>query len=232
MVRKFAQACRRVREAGFDAVQLHGGHGYLISNFISPYVNVREDKYGGTTENRARFILEIVAAARTLVGPDYPIMIKMNCEDYVPGGLDLDESVRVASVISRGGIDCIEVTGGTRPESEKYPSAKGINRPEKEAYFKAHAAALKRALDIPIILVGGLRSPSVMEKALAEGVADFVSLCRPLIREPGLVSRWKKGDLSKAACISCNQCGANAFVRPLRCYVDEKRKAKAGEKTP
>jgi 2,4-dienoyl-CoA reductase-like NADH-dependent reductase (Old Yellow Enzyme family) len=231
MVQKFAQACRRVHEAGFDAVQLHGGHGYLISNFISPYVNVRKDEYGGTTENRSRFVLEIVAAARKFVGPDYPIMIKMNGEDYAPGGLDLEESVRVASLICRGGIDCIEVTGGTRPESDKYPSAKGINRPEKEAYFKAHAAALKKSVDVPIILVGGLRSPSVMEKALAEGIADFVSLCRPLIREPALVSRWKKGDLFRAICISCNQCGDNVFVRPLRCYVEEKLKEKAGEKT-
>ena len=111
-VESFAQSCRRVMEAGFDAVQLHGGHGYLISNFISPYANVRTDEYGGSTKNRARFITEIVERARELVGEDYPIMIKMNCDDFVPGGLVKEEAVRVASLIEEGGIDCIEVTAG------------------------------------------------------------------------------------------------------------------------
>ena len=111
MVENFAQACRRVKEAGFDAVQLHGGHGYMISNFISPYTNRRTDEYGGDTEGRARFIVDIIRRAREFVGHDFPIMIKMNCDDFVPGGLVREESVRVASLIEEGGIDCIEVTG-------------------------------------------------------------------------------------------------------------------------
>ncbi len=227
MVERFAQACRRVKEAGFDAVQLHGGHGYLISNFISPFLNRREDAYGGSTENRARFVVQIVRRARELVGESYPILIKMNCEDFVPGGLEVEEAAQVARIIAQAGIDAIEVTGSIRPEGSMSPSAKGINRPDKEAYFRTHATVLKNALDIPIILVGGLRTPSVMEGVLEQGVADVVSLCRPFIREPRLVSRWQAKDLSKATCISCGQCSENVFVRPLRCYVEEKLKEKA-----
>jgi 2,4-dienoyl-CoA reductase-like NADH-dependent reductase (Old Yellow Enzyme family) len=223
MVEKFAQACRRVKEAGFDGVQLHGGHGYMISNFISPYTNRRTDEYGGDTEKRSKFIVDIVKRARELVGDDYPIMIKLNCADFVEDGLDGEEAARVAAVIEKAGIDCIEVTAGIY-ETREEMSRKGINKEEKEAYLRPFAEALRSAVDIPIILVGGMRSPSVMDKVLEEGIADMVSISRPLIREPHLVKRWKEGDLSKATCISCNQCGDNTFVQTLRCYVDEAKK--------
>jgi 2,4-dienoyl-CoA reductase-like NADH-dependent reductase (Old Yellow Enzyme family) len=223
---KFAQSCRRVKEAGFDAVQLHGGHGYMISNFISPYTNRRTDEYGGCTENRARFITEIVERARRFVGDDYPIMIKMNCDDYVASGLDKEEAARIAKLIAEAGMDCIEVTGGIGFESRHQLKTKGINSEEKEAYFKPQAIALKNAVQIPIILVGGMRSPSVMEKAIEEGAADFISMSRPFIREPKLINRWKQGDRTKATCISCSKCADNVFKKPLVCYVEEKLKEK------
>jgi len=134
--------------------------------------------------------------------------------------LDKDEAVRVAGVIVQAGIDCIEVTGGTSSDSPLNVAAMGINKEEKEAYFKSYAEALKKHMSIPLILVGGLRTPRVMEKIISEGVADFVSMSRPLIREPGLIKRWKNGDLEKAKCISCNMCALHVFKRPLRCYVD------------
>jgi 2,4-dienoyl-CoA reductase-like NADH-dependent reductase (Old Yellow Enzyme family) len=220
-VERFAQSCRRVMEAGFDAVQLHGGHGYLISNFISPYANVRNDAYGGSTENRARFITDIVKRARELVGEDYPIMIKMNCDEFIDGGLTKDDAVDTAKIITKAGIDCIEVTGGTGADSPLRMAVPGINKEEKEAYFASYARALKEHVSVPIILVGGLRTPSVMVKVLEEGVADLLSLSRPFIREPGLVRRWKRGDLEKAKCISCNKCALYMFKQPLRCYVEE-----------
>lgn len=220
-VERFAQSCRRVMEAGFDAAQLHGGHGYLISNFISPYANVRTDAYGGNTKNRARFITEIVKRARELVGQDYPIMIKMNCDEFMDGGLTRDEAVETAKIITEAGIDCIEVTGGTGSDSPLRMVVPGINKEEKEAYFASYARALKEHVSVPIILVGGLRTPSVIERVLKEGAADLVSLSRPFIREPGLVRRWKQGDLDKAKCISCNQCALYMFKQPLRCYVEE-----------
>jgi 2,4-dienoyl-CoA reductase-like NADH-dependent reductase (Old Yellow Enzyme family) len=216
----FAQACRRVMEAGFDAVQLHGGHGYLISNFISPYANVRNDAYGGSTRNRARFVTEIVKRARELVGEDYPIMIKMNCDDFMDGGLTGIEASAVATIIAEAGIDCIEVTGGTNSDSPLRIAVPGINKEEKEAYFVSYARLLKEHVSVPIILVGGFRTPRVIEKVLKEGAADLVSLSRPFIREPALVKRWKQGDLEKAKCISCNKCALYMFKQPLRCYVE------------
>jgi 2,4-dienoyl-CoA reductase-like NADH-dependent reductase (Old Yellow Enzyme family) len=227
MVERFAQTCRRVKEAGFDAVQLNGGHGYLISNFISPYTNRRTDEYGGDTAGRAKIIVDIVHRARELVGEDYPIMIKMNCDDFVREGLTKEESARVAAVIAEAGIDCIEITGGIY-ETRESMSQKDITKEEKEAYFRPYAEALRGAVRIPLILVGGLRSPNVIEKILSDRVVDMVSLCRPFIREPHLVRRWKEGDLRKATCISCNQCGDNVFVQPMRCYVEEAKQAKQG----
>ena len=172
----------------------------MISNFISPYTNQRTDEYGGDTARRARFIVYIVLRARELVGDDYPIMIKMNCDDFVPGGLVREEAVRVASLIEEGGIDCIEVTGGM-PESRERMPTKGINKQEKEAYLRAYAEALRPALSIPLILVGGMRSPRVIEKILSDGTADMVSMSRPFIREPQFLKRWKEGDLKKVTCV-------------------------------
>lgn len=226
MVEKFAQACRRVKDAGFDAVQLHGGHGYLLSNFISPYTNHRTDEYGGDTAGRAKIIVETVRRARALVGEGFPIMIKMNCDDFVPAGLAKDEAARVAAIIAGAGIDCIEITGGIY-ETRDEISRKGINKEEKEAYFRPYAEALRKTVSVPLILVGGMRTPKVIEKVLSDGLADMVSLCRPLIREPQLIKRWKDGDLAKATCISCNQCADNVFSQPLHCYVEEAEKEKA-----
>ncbi|MBI4830077.1 MAG: NADH:flavin oxidoreductase [Candidatus Lindowbacteria bacterium] len=223
-IENFAQAARRVKSAGFDAIQLHGGHGYLISNFISPYTNRRTDEYGGDTERRARFIVDIIRRSREMVG-DYPILIKMNCDDFVLGGLDKEEAARVAATIAKAGIDCIEITAGIY-ESMELMSRKAINSEEKEAYLRPYAEALRKAVNTPLILVGGMRSPAVIERILSDGVADMVSLSRPFIREPGLVKRWKAGDLSKAACVSCNQCSENTFTQPMCCYVEEALKAK------
>ncbi|UCD85699.1 MAG: NADH:flavin oxidoreductase [Deltaproteobacteria bacterium] len=228
MVEKFAQAARRTKEAGFNGVQLHGGHGYLISNFLSPYMNVRNDEYGGTTENRARLVCEIIKRTRELVGPDFPIMIKMNCDDFVDGGLEVSAAIPQAKAIVAAGIDCIEVTGGIGFQSGHMISAIGINKPEEEAYFLEYSTALKQALEIPIILVGGLRSPEVIERVIRDGGADLVSMCRPFIREPDLIKRWKSGDLTKAACISCGKCSINLFKKQLKCFVEEKLREKTG----
>lgn len=221
MVEVFAQSCRRVKESGFDAVQLHGCHGYLISNFISPYTNKRNDRYGGNTENRARFIVEIVERAREIVGPQYPIMIKMNFDDFIEGGLDKNEAVNIAKIIVEAGIDCIEVSGGTQANAGKHIAVKGINREDEEAYFRSYAKALKEGVSIPVMLVGGIRSLSVIEKLIKDGICDFVSMCRPFIRESGLIKKWKDGNLEKARCISCNQCFKYWHIRPLRCYIEQ-----------
>jgi 2,4-dienoyl-CoA reductase-like NADH-dependent reductase (Old Yellow Enzyme family) len=220
IVEKFAHACRRVKEAGFDAVQLHGAHGNLINNFMSPFTNIRTDDYGGSTKNRARFTVEIVEKARDFIGQDFPLLIKMNFNDFTPGGLDVDEAVNIAEIIAQSGIDCIEVSGGTLSESKSNIAVKGIVKREHEAYFRMYAKALKESVSIPVILVGGHRTPGVAANVLEDGAADFISMSRPLVREPGLIKRWKAGKLEKASCISCNQCFENWIFRPLRCYMD------------
>jgi 2,4-dienoyl-CoA reductase-like NADH-dependent reductase (Old Yellow Enzyme family) len=147
----------------------------------------------------------------------------MNCDDFVPGGLGREEAVRVAAVIEEGGIDCIEVTAGI-PEAGERMLGKGINKQEKEAYLRSYAQALRPAVSIPLILVGGMRSPRVIEKILSDGTADMVSMSRPFIREPQFVKRWKEGDLKKVTCVSCSKCADHVFVKPMRCYVEEAKK--------
>jgi 2,4-dienoyl-CoA reductase-like NADH-dependent reductase (Old Yellow Enzyme family) len=220
IVEKFAQASRRVKAAGFDAVQYHGAHGNLITNFMSPFTNRRTDRYGGSTQNRARFLLETVQRTRELVGPDFPIMAKLSFSDFVEGGLNGEDAVRITALAAEAGLDAVEVSGGTLSETPENVCVKNIKRENQEAYFRHFSQALKNQVDIPVILVGGLRTPGVMEKAMLDSAADFVALCRPLIREPGLVKRWQEGDLAKATCISCNQCFTNWVFRPTRCYVD------------
>jgi len=227
LVEFFSQACRRSLEAGFDGVQLHGAHGRLINNFFSPITNIRTDKYGGSTENRARFVVEIIERARELVGRHYPLLIKMNCDDFVSGGLNANEAVGLAKIITQAGVDCIEVTGGT-PES--LPFIKRLDRQtitgsHKEAYFRNLSLTIKKAVDVPVILVGGMRTPRVMEEIIEKGIADFISLSRPFIREPVLVKQWKLGGKSKARCISCSEC-MKVLLEPLKCYAKECREKK------
>lgn len=221
IVDQFAQACRRVKDAGFDGVQFHGAHGNLITNFMSPFTNTRTDAYGGSIENRSRFMVEVIGRTRKLVGQKYPLMIKLSFNDFIEGGLDGDQAVSMAKLFSQAGIDCIEVSGGTLSESRNNIAVKGIQRQEQEAYFQTYAKTLKENVPIPVMLVGGLRSLDVMAKVLQDGAADFICMSRPLIREPGLIKRWQDGDREKARCISCNQCFENWIFRSLRCYAEE-----------
>jgi 2,4-dienoyl-CoA reductase-like NADH-dependent reductase (Old Yellow Enzyme family) len=220
VVEKFAQACGRIKEAGFDAAQIHGAHGNLVTNFMSPFTNLRNDEYGGSLENRARFVKDVLKRSRDLVGPDFPIMIKLSFSDFVEGGLTADDAVQMAAIMADAGMDCIEVSGGTLSETPGRIAVKNIKREDQEAYFLPMAKALKDRVDIPVMLVGGLRTPNVMERAVQDGAADLLSLCRPLIREPHLIKRWKSGDPEKAACVSCNQCFEYWVHTPLRCFMD------------
>jgi 2,4-dienoyl-CoA reductase-like NADH-dependent reductase (Old Yellow Enzyme family) len=207
MVESFATAARRLQSAGFDGVQLHGAHGYLLAQFLSPLRNRRSDAYGGDLENRARFGLEVFKAVRATVGRDYPVMIKLNASDFLDGSTTEDDACFLASSLADEGIDAIEVSGGT-PGSGKLGAARAnIRDSSDEAYFLPQAQAIREAAPtVPLMLVGGVRSPEVIEKILARGSADYFSMSRPLIREPGLPNRWKSGDRSRAACVSCSGC--------------------------
>jgi 2,4-dienoyl-CoA reductase-like NADH-dependent reductase (Old Yellow Enzyme family) len=211
-IEDFAQAVYRARAAGFDAVQLHVAHGFLLSSFISPYTNRRTDQWGGSVENRVRIIVEIIKRARVLVDEDFPIMVKMNATDGFEGyGLDAPECVEIAVALEKAGVCAIEVSGGIG-EAGEVMSRRAIKLRVDEGYFKEYASMIKEAVNIPVILVGGLRSQAVMDDMLIEGYSDMVSLCRPLIREPDLVVKFKKG-VEEAECTSCNQCFDESGVK-------------------
>jgi 2,4-dienoyl-CoA reductase-like NADH-dependent reductase (Old Yellow Enzyme family) len=221
----FGQAAERAQKAGFDGVQIHAAHGYLLSQFLSPVFNKREDLYGGTVENRARFLLEVLLKIKATLGPDYPILVKMNSQDFVTGGLTLDDSLQVGLMLFESGIYAIELSGGTHVSGKLNPARTGITSENKEAYFRDAGKAFKKKMDIPIILVGGIRSYHVAERIAEEGVADYISMSRPLIREPGLIKRWKAGDRRKSTCISDNQCFNPATAgEGMHCVVERKQK--------
>jgi len=204
MIEDFVKAVSRVRRAGADGVQLHLAHGFLLSEFISPYLNRREDDWGGDTERRTRIVVEILRKAR-MENPGFPIAVKMNVTDGIEGGIDLKEAVKIAHILDEEGIDAIETSGGI-DEAPKEVTCQKVTKPEEEAYFKESSKAIKRIVGCPVILVGGLRSLSVMEGIVSKGYADMISLSRPLIREPTLVKKFMSGRSKTAMCLSCNKC--------------------------
>ncbi|MBN1276084.1 MAG: NADH:flavin oxidoreductase [Deltaproteobacteria bacterium] len=202
----FGEGAARARKAGFDGIQIHAAHGYLLSQFLSPFYNKRGDKYGGDIVNRSRIILEVVERIRASAGRNYPLMIKINSEDFVDGGLSQEEMLYVARMLEKNGMDSIELSGGT-PYSGRYRAfRKGRTESGDEAYYKSAAAKYKQEVGIPLMLVGGIRSFQVAEALVEEGITDYISLCRPLIREPRLILRWKSGYTARAACLSDNLC--------------------------
>ena len=224
----FSEAIRRAREAEFDGVQLHAAHGYLLSSFLSPHTNRRKDEYGGSTQKRARIMKEIYDRATVKAGDDFPILVKINTDDFFPGGIDSDEAVRIAEELAEIGYTAIETSGGiweaiTRSEEELgwkpvlLPESRtGIKTKEQEAYFWENAKKIRKRVDIPIILVGGIKSIDKIEEILQEGSVDLCSLARPLIREPDLPNRWLQGTGSEtSACKSCNVC--IPIDEPLKC---------------
>jgi 2,4-dienoyl-CoA reductase-like NADH-dependent reductase (Old Yellow Enzyme family) len=224
MVETFRRAADRAKRAGFDGVQLHAAHGYLLSQFLSPRFNKREDGYGGTAENRATAVLEVLRAVRENVGRSFPVLIKMNSEDFLEGGLTVEDAVKTGVLLQEAGIDAIELSGGTFLSGKLSPSRGGIKSEDREAYFKEAAKVFKAKLKVPVILVGGIRSFQVAERLVEEGCADYISMSRPFIREPGLVRRWASGDRSKAKCISDNQCfGPGMAGEGVYCVTETKQ---------
>lgn len=222
VTQSFADAARRAKQAGFDAVQLHAAHGFLISQFLSPYFNRRTDRYGGSLENRARLLLETYEAVRAAVGDDYPVLVKINAEDFIDGGFSVDDMVAACRLLERAGIDAVEMSGGTVAEASRYSACRPevAVRPEEELYYRDAARRYKEAIGVPLVLVGGIRSFEAAERAVAEGLADAVSLSRPLVVEPRLVARWKSGNRAPSTCISCNQCfGPASAGEGIRCVV-------------
>ena len=230
IVTAFGEGARRAKAWGFDAVQLHGAHGFLINQFLSPLTNRRTDEYGGSMENRYRFLLEVYRKVRETVGADFPVLIKLNAADNLDGGLEIDDAVYAAKKLSGAGIDAIEISAGTPASGEKGPVRGKINKPEREAYNLDLARKVKAAVDCPVMVVGGFRSYEVAEKAIRDNGMDYISMARPLIREPGLPNRWLQGDRSPAKCISCNSCFKPGLEEGgIYCVIEKKEREKAAK---
>lgn len=233
VVSAFARAAFRARQAGFDAVQVHAAHGYLLSQFLSPALNPRSDDYGGALVNRARLLIEVVRRIREATGPAYPLLVKLNSEDFIPGGLTRDEAVEIAAMLEAASVDGIELSGGTAlsPEQLQPPRPGKWKTPEGEVYYLEAARLCRQRVGLPLLLVGGIRSIETAERLVRDGVTDFISLSRPLICEPGLVKRWREGDRRRSECASCNSCFAAASDgRGVYCVTREKKRANVANK--
>lgn len=212
VIKAFSDAALRAQAAGFDGIQVHGAHGYLLSQFLSPFFNKRKDEYGGDIDNRTRFAMEVFEAIRIAVGPDFPILIKLNSEDFLTDGLTLEDMLYTAEKLGGKGIDAIEMSGGTIVSGKNIPSRPAKPDSENpEVYYEAAARQYKKKIRTPLILVGGIRTFETAERLVTEGVADYIALSRPLIREPNLVKRWGSGDRRPALCVSDNGCFKPCF---------------------
>jgi len=242
----FAAAAKRAVSAGFDAVELHFGHGYLVSAFLSPKLNRRTDEWGGSLENRARLARQIAQSVKDATGDRIAVLAKLNMADGVPGGLWLDESIEVARLLeSDGALDAIVLTGGSSFENPMYlfrgeapitemaatfpPKLRigfkllanrfFVTYPFEEAYFLPYARQFRAALTMPLVLLGGINRVGTVRAALDDGF-DFVQMGRALLREPDLVARWQKGDDHEGLCIHCNKCMPTIY-RGTRCVLVE-----------
>jgi len=207
----FGEAAERAQRAGFDGVQIQAAHGYLLSQFLSPFYNRRKDDYGGTPDRRARIVLEALESVRTCVGNHFPVLLKINSEDFLTGGFCMKDMLQLVAWLEKVGVDAIELSGGTILSGNRIPIRKAQNDgSEKEVYYLEAAKRYKEKVSVPLMLVGGTRSYEVAEELVDKGLADYISLCRPLIREPHLINRWRSGDTRKSFCLSDNHC-----IRPI-----------------
>jgi 2,4-dienoyl-CoA reductase-like NADH-dependent reductase (Old Yellow Enzyme family) len=203
----FRDAALRAKKSGFDGVQVHAAHGWLLNQFLSPFFNKRTDEYGGSLENRARIVMEVVKAVKEAVGENFMVTLKINSDDFIPGGFGTDEMLLVSKMIENEGIDAIEISGGTIgalvtgnvDESFSPTSKKGV-------YYLEAAKRYKEKIKVPLMLVGGIRTFEDADDLVKKGITDYVSLSRPLIREPDLIKKWKSGNLKRSDCISDSAC--------------------------
>lgn len=191
----FAEAALRAKKAGFDGVEIHAAHFYLISEFLSPLYNKRNDEYGGSDENRARFLIEIIEKIREKVGKDYLVGIKINCEDGDKNGITEDGFIKICQMAEKAGLDYIQISGITWMKER----IKGL-------IYENQATKLAEKIKIPVIATAGARNVDQLNEILNKSKIQYFGIVRPLICEPDLITRWKKGVTKKSKSISCNTC--------------------------
>ncbi|MDZ4051045.1 NADH:flavin oxidoreductase/NADH oxidase family protein [Limnobacter sp.] len=211
LIQRFARVARIAKEAGFTGVQVHGAHGYLLSSFLSPVTNQRTDQWGGSLENRARFLLEAVRAVRKAVGPAFPVAVKLNSDDFRKGGFSNEECLQVVKWLNDEKIDLLEISGGTYEQprllghtgaadsvKDEQPTQRESTK-KREAYFLNYARAIREVATMPLMVTGGFRSREAMEEALSDGVCDVIGLGRPLCTHPDTPKQLMNGKIDRAA---------------------------------
>jgi 2,4-dienoyl-CoA reductase-like NADH-dependent reductase (Old Yellow Enzyme family)/thioredoxin reductase len=219
VIEAFAEGARRTKATGFDAVEIHGAHGYLINQFLSPLTNKRTDKYGGDVKGRTRFLLEILELTRDKVGSDYPILCRINGDDYIEGGLTLEETKRIAQMLEAVGVDALHISGGIY--DSPVPVTTGpMALPRGNMVHLA--AGIKKVVNVPVIAVGRINDPELAETILQEGKADLVSMGRALLADPELPMKAAAGALDDIRkCTACDECIARLFFNEnIACSVN------------
>ncbi len=214
LVDDYVQAARRIIEAGFDGIQLHGAHSWLLSAFLSPATNHREDEWGGSPEKRSSFVRTIYHGIRQMAGPDYPLMIKLGLKDYHPQGKTTSEGIEQARILQIDGMDAIEISEGIEEDFFHHIRPEATN-----PYYVTECREARRTLSVPLILIGGMRILKDMQEVVESGVADAISMCRPFIMNPYLVRDLRLGLIDGSRCTSCNKCLGEMAQGHLRCVL-------------
>jgi len=228
LIRMFTNAALRAQKAGYDAVELHGAHGYLLSQFLTPYCNRRLDEYGGSIENRSRIFVEIIKSIREAVGNNFSILVKMNQNDYMEDGegLTVPDAIEVAKILEKAGADLLEISGVNETSGKNIgPARTKINKQELQSYFLEPTKQIAEAVSIPVILMGGNRNYNRLQSILKDTAIKYFSIARPLLCEPDLINKWINDPEYKPICVSCNGCYREGEVG---CVVQERRRNKKG----
>lgn len=247
VVKSFGNAVNLAREAGFDAVEVHAGHGYLISQFLSPYTNKRKDSFGGSLENRARFMLMVMEEVKKAAGNDIALLVKTNIRDGFKGGTDIDECIEIAKMLENAGADALVLSGGFVSKAPMYVMHGKMpikvfahyidnklmsffvrlvgNRlvkevPFTEGYFLADALKFRKALELPLVYVGGLISHEKIDEVLGNGF-EMVAIARALIKDPDFIKKLQNNELSRSECDICNYCIAVMYSRQAACIMND-----------
>lgn len=223
IIQAFAQASRRAQESGFDGVEIHAAHTYLINQFLSPYYNRREDEYGGSLDNRMRLLLEIYAEIRKLVGDEYPILVKLTASEFFEGGLMFDETRIVCKKLEAIGVDAIIISGNIHGKANTMvgEAFDGYTL-QQEGYFHEYGHVISEEVNVPVITVGGLTDIDAIEEIANNTNIQYFALSRPLLSEPHLIKRWKEGNRAPVECERCSKCRTK---RGNFCVVNKKRKS-------
>ena len=231
IIDSYAESASIAKRIGADAVEIHSAHQSFLSQFLSPITNTRTDRWGGCIENRTRIHQEILSAIRVKVGDSFPILIKVGVEDALPDGLKFIDGLEIASRLAVG-YDALEISMGLQDFSKLYATGdwSGTSMQRKNNCYRNWTREIKKQVSVPVIMTGGIRSFESIEEMMNNHEADLFGLCRPLIREPNLISRWKKNDRCPAKCVSCNQCITEIYMKgnSLECFLERKIKPQAG----